>query len=46
MEKLFKGTKLEDLAPEQLARHKAINAIKYWSNIKYTKVRGLVWLYI
>lgn len=38
MEELFEGTKLKDLTPEQLARYKAINAIKYWFNIEYTKL--------
>lgn len=38
MEELFEGTRLEDLTPEQLARYKAVNAIKYWFNIEYTKL--------
>lgn len=38
MEELFEGTKLEELTPEQLARYKAINAIKYWFHTEYTKL--------
>lgn len=37
MEELFEGTKLKDLTPEQLARYKAINALKYWFNTEYKK---------
>ena len=38
MEELFEGKILEELTPEQLARYKAINAIKYWFHTEYTKL--------